>query len=185
MSIPKLSDLREPPAVGKFYLVPVVRAYGYANLYRDLPVIGPAHTDVEHFNFPHRHYHIDARFLTKMERDAIGRGYFHDADHHYTVGAMPLTNLAEGGIKPGRPKLARRRCSSNAAVYRHDDKQSVQALREHFGTPDAISLPDGRKLCPHRKADLTQFRPDADGFVLCPLHGLLVRCANTAAGVQS
>lgn len=175
--VEKLSDLREPPVVGQFYLVPVVRADCYAGLFRDLPVIGPAHTDVQHFNFPHRHYHIDARFLTKMERDIIRRAYYPDVDHHFVVGAMPLTNLQDGGIKPGRPKLARRRCASTAAVYRHDDKPAVRAFREEFGTPDAIELPDGRKLCPHRKADLTQFPTDADGFVTCPLHGLRVRCA--------
>jgi nitrite reductase/ring-hydroxylating ferredoxin subunit len=51
------------------------------------------------------------------------------------------------------------------------------ALRKHYGEPaEAIRLADGRKLCPHRKADISSFPIDAEGMVICPLHGLKVRC---------
>lgn len=184
---PYLADLREPPVVGRFYLVPVVPAEQWCGITGNLPVIGPSHTDVEHFNFRHRHYHVDARFLSASERAKISRYssmYREGQDVDAAVGAWPLTNTAGGGVPRGLPKLARRRCTANAFAYRHGHQAAVQALRRDLGEPDAILLKDGRKLCPHRKVDLSQFAPDADGFVTCPLHGLRVRCALAAAATE-
>ncbi len=177
---PLLSSLREPPVVGRYYMVPVVWADDYCGVHGYLPVIGPAHTDNDHFNFPHRHYHVDARFLKTGESKKIASYMFRGTDVHFVVGAVPLSNYQRGGIPRGLPKLAKRRCTSNESPYRHEDKQAVKAMRAHYGEPDAITLGDGRKLCPHRKADLTQFSPDADGFVTCPLHGLRVRCLTSS-----
>ena len=181
VSAPLLSDLREPPVVGRYYMVPVVNADDYCGIYGFLPVIGPAHTDAEHFNFLERHYHVDARFLTTAERRKIAASaYSLERDVHAVVGRLPITNYRTQGIPKGRPALARRRCASSNAEYRHGDKPQVQALRADYGQPDAITMPDGRKLCPHRKADLTQYPVDEHGFVTCPLHGLRVRCGAPA-----
>lgn len=41
---------------------------------------------------------------------------------------------------------------------------------------DSVAAVDGR-WCPHRRTDLRTVRPGPDGIVVCPLHGLRVRCA--------
>ncbi|WP_342248629.1 Rieske 2Fe-2S domain-containing protein [Sphingomonas sp. OTU376] len=57
------------------------------------------------------------------------------------------------------------------------DTDQVQALRERFGKCAPIARPDGRKLCPHRRADLSNMVVAEDGTVTCPLHGLIVQVA--------
>jgi nitrite reductase/ring-hydroxylating ferredoxin subunit len=47
---------------------------------------------------------------------------------------------------------------------------------------EPIRAKGGRLLCPHRKVDLSNFPPDENGIVVCPLHGLRVRCANPSSG---
>ena len=84
-------------------------------------------------------------------------------------------------IPDGRPRLKRFRCRTADLPYVFGAKEPVRELRAHYGDAVAIKRPDGRKLCPHRKVDLSQFLPDADGLVTCPLHGLRVRCTELAA----
>ena len=57
--------------VGKFYRVPCIRAakpVQYGNEW--LPILGPWHEDTEHINFPHHHYHVDARCCALTRRPA-------------------------------------------------------------------------------------------------------------------
>lgn len=172
---PKLSDLREPPVVGQFYLVPVVRDYPYCGFTGEWPVIGPKHVDGEFIQFHLEHYHVDARFLTAAQEKRVTNSSS-EWSIEGVVGSAPLCSRGSD-LPKGRPVLARRKCRRDGYGYAHGDKEGIKALRAHYGELDAIALDDGRKLCPHRKADLTQFPPDADGFVMCPLHGLRVRCA--------
>lgn len=179
--IERLSDLREPPVVGRFYLVPVVRDYPYFGRVDIWPVLGPKHEDAEFINYPHHHYHLDARFLTaEQEAWMVRRGRFiagledDDAALIAVVGRSPL-NYDGVPLPKGRPKLAPRKCRRLTYGYAYSDRPQIEALRKHYGNPvDAIRLDDGRALCPHRKADLTQFPPDEAGVVVCPLHGLRV-----------
>jgi hypothetical protein len=174
VTVQVLSDLREPPVVGRFYLVPVVRDYPYCGFKGEWPVIGPKHTDVEFIQFQHEHYHIDGRFLTAAQERWV-TNYYSAQSLEWILGGLPLCHL--GSVLPkGRPVLVRRKCRRASYGYAHSDKEAIRALHAHYGEPDAIKLDDGRKLCPHRKADLTQFPPDAGGFVTCPLHGLRVQC---------
>lgn len=173
--VPKLSDLREPPVVGQFYLVPVVPSYPYCGIMGEWPVIGPKHVDGEFINFHLEHYHVDARFLTASQERRV-TNYYSAYSIEGGVGRAPLCSRGSE-LPKGRPVLARRKCRRSGYGYAHGDKEGIKALRAHYGEPDAVRLDDGRVLCPHRKADLTQFPTDADGFVTCPLHGLRVRCA--------
>lgn len=174
MSVPLLSDLREPPVVGKFYMVPVIRDYPYLGKVGTWPVIGAKHSDVDFFSLKTEHYHVDARFLTAAQEDAINHGY---RTTIAAVGAHPL-GVHDHPLPKGRPDLARRKCRRATYGNAHTDKKQIVALNAHYGAPaDPIWLADGRMLCPHRKADLSQFEADADGIVVCPLHGLRVRCA--------
>ena len=172
---PLLSDLREPPVVGQFYMVPVIRDYRYFARVDVWPVIGPKHSDGEFIKFFDEHYHVDARFLTAaQERFVMNQRQAWSIE--YVVGSSVLASRGHE-LPKGRPALARRKCRRSNYGYAFGHMDGIKALRDHYGEPDAIALDDGRKLCPHRKADLTQFPTDRDGFVTCPLHGLRVRCA--------
>lgn len=182
MTTPLLSTLREPPVVGRYYMVPVIRNYPYFGKVGTWPVLGPLHSDKEHFNFPWPHYHIDIRFLTAREAAFIDRmGSIYGRSLIGEVQAKPLYSHGEPPHK-GRPALARRKCTREAALYVYGAQAPVKALRADYPDPaPAIARPDGRLLCPHRKVDLSSFAPDANGVVVCPLHGLRVQCAKVAA----
>ncbi|GGN49586.1 hypothetical protein GCM10011349_20370 [Novosphingobium indicum] len=180
MSVPLLSDLRVPPVPGQFYMVPVV-PYIYCGVKGDWPVIGPMHTDLEHFNFPDAHYHVDPRFLTEQQARRVERygGTFYGSLAAVTQ-AQPLFRRGEPHEK-GRPILKLRKCRSADTPYVHGGKPVIQALRADYPNPaEPIRRTDGRLLCPHRKADLSSLVPDDQGIVTCPLHGLHVDCRRPA-----
>lgn len=175
-SVQRLADLREPPQEGRFYLVPVVAAFPYHGRVDDWPVIGPKHTDADFFRFTLEHYHIDGRFLTErqcrfLQSRTTSRAY---PSIESVLNGFPLSSH-DARLPNGRPPLRRRKCRVAAHDYKLGHRPEIQALRAHFGDPaQPIRLGDGRVLCPHRKADLTQFPADQDGVVTCPLHGLRV-----------
>lgn len=170
--IAQLSSLREPPEVGRFYLVPVIRDFKYMGRVDSWPVIGPAHTDNDILNFLHRHYHVDARFLTATQVKFIENWSGHTVNG--AVGRWPLHTRGVD-LPRGRPNVARRKCRTADSNYVYGDNPVIQELRKAYGERvEPVRLSDGRVLCPHRKADLTQFPVDDDGIVTCPLHGLRV-----------
>lgn len=182
MSAPLLSELREPPTVGRFYMVPAVE-YLWNDKAGLWPVAGPLHDDQDFFKFPHRHYHIDLRFLTAAQWSHAKRhgryrslSIVHASDAELAACAQPLYRHYREH-RPGRPQLIRRRCRLNERTWAFPNEPPVQKLREHFGDPaEPIRLRDGQLLCPHRKVDLSTYAPDEKGLVTCPLHGLRVRC---------
>jgi hypothetical protein len=185
-SIPLLSELRGPPVVGRTYMVPVVH-FIYLDRKDFWPVLGPMHTDVRHFNFPEPHYHIDARFVTGeqarlMRNYTRGSRWAENSDPLVaTVCGVPLAkrrvwNAPE--LPKGMPELKPLRCARKSYVHPFNGKGAFVDLRAEYSDPAIpIHKPDGRLLCPHRKVDLASFAPDADGIVVCPLHGLRVQCA--------
>lgn len=172
---PILADLREPPVVGKFYMVPAIENYPYHGRVDSWPVIGPMHTDADFFDFRSAHYHVDARFITtRQEHFLLNRSPLYSLEA--IVGGYPLSSRGDE-LPKGRPKLVRRKCRRAIYGYAYGGMEAVQRMRHHYGDPAApIRLQDGRLLCPHRKVDLSQFPADAEGIVTCPLHGLRVRC---------
>lgn len=189
-TVPLLSELREPVAVGRFYMVPIVRAKWF-NRVDDWPVIGPMHTDPEDFKFPHRHYHIDARFLRADQmRFAFAHASYSAARDKIEMICMgyPLSENAaavwperERRVLPnGVPPVRRRKCRAVSHPQPNVQHEVWQNFHAKYGTPEAIRRPDGRVLCPHRKVDLSSLPVEADGTTICPLHGLRVRCGEPA-----
>lgn len=189
---PRLPDLREPPIVGKFYMVPTVTYYWRGQV-SAWPVLGGLHHDREHIGFEHLHYHFDGRFLTSRQLGYI-RNHGGEMWHRpgYALNANILSDfqddywLKKYGTLPRKPVLTRRRCARPIQPWVVEKESEPWGLAKVYGDPaTAIARPDGRLLCPHRKADLSQLIPDADGLVTCPLHGLRVRCASTTSSSQS
>jgi hypothetical protein len=162
--------LAAPPAVGQYYLVPVVTAKWHNQLMA-WPVIGPAHTDAEFFNFKDEHYHIDGRFLTKRQREIANvpwrtmAGELQSAPLHAYRGESPLP----------KPVLTKRRCSVSYLPYEHGDKKPIMDIRAHFAGAQC-DKGKGGWICPHRKASLGSVLA-VDGIVVCPLHGLKIDAA--------
>ena len=173
MTAPLLSELREPPVVGRFYMVPVIIDYPYHGRRDTWPVLGPMHSDVEFFAFRPNHYHIDARFTSARQETLYTNAQSYSIE--WIVQGYPLASHGED-VPKHRPVLRRLKCRRASYGYVYSAMDGVKALNRHYGAPaGAICRADGRKLCPHRKVDLSQFPADADGVVTCPLHGLRVR----------
>lgn len=185
MTVELLSDLRAPPVVGRFYMVPVIEDFPWYGRVRDWPVLGPQHADVEFFNFRYLHYHIDIRFV--VERDfrymaAHSAPRCHGKSDTYaaalSASAAPLHNMRRP-LPKGRPRLMPRQCRREGMGAPIVDYVPliIGEMEARYGSPaEPIRRRDGRLLCPHRKVDLASFPPDAEGIVVCPLHGLRVRC---------
>lgn len=184
----RIEDLRKPPVIGKFYLVPTV-FYNYMGIDAAWPVIGPKHNDDKFLNFPYLHYHVDARFITETLWRRLDRSGYDATD---VVTRRPLCSLAcprvyKNGIAQRAshpPRLwAVKRCARHWEPYPQGDQPSVMRLHHHFAGQQA-DYKDGQWLCPHRQVGLGSLVPDDDGFVTCPLHGLRINCATGRVAEQ-
>lgn len=182
MSVPLLSDLREPPVVGRYYMVPVIEYNHHGR--RDLwPTLGPLHHDRGEVNFPHLHFHVDARFLTARQASLLAGkgGFLISRSAEANVAIYPLCR--HGEPVPPRPQLIKRKCRVSGWQYSPPSRPAwMDKFDARYGkVAEPVRIKGGRLLCPHRKVDLSSFAPDADGIVTCPLHGLRVRCERLAA----
>lgn len=182
--VPLLSSLREPPIVGRFYMVPVI-----VDVCKEWPgawpVLGPLHTDVDLFPaFPWPHYHLDFRFLTVAQERRLSSGWRSALE---AVGSFPISHRPEVDIHipKGLPQLIKRKCRRPGYGYAFRERDHVGELERQYGVAcKPITRPDGRKLCPHRKVDLSSFPPRPDGTVVCPLHGLTVQIAEPSPAMS-
>lgn len=170
-----LSNLRQPPVIGRYYMVPVID-YRYMGKVDAWPTLGPLHHDKGDVGFDHLHYHIDARFISGKQAQFIRRRSWRGS-LETQVASAPLCTLYEP--VPPRPRLERLRCRVSSWEYSPPGAAPWMAkFDKRYGkVAEPIRIKGGRLLCPHRKVDLSSLKPDADGIVTCPLHGLRVRCA--------
>jgi hypothetical protein len=171
--IPQLSDLRDPPVVGRFYRVPFVH-FNWMGVVADWPVLGPMHTDADVLKFTARHYHVDARFVGHTMRRRLR--LWSEEPVFALAQRYPVSRRigSDTELPVGRPATKALRCVSSEFPYYQGHQTTIGELRKVYEPAFAIPRADGRKLCPHRKVDLSQFPADADGMVTCPLHGLRV-----------
>lgn len=168
--------------VGRFSMVPCMFVESERRPYwapRDgwVPILGPKHSDAEHLEFDHEHYHIDWRFMPGAQFDAAVTH-----QRNMTGNASPHSNVLTSDTKymglTGTPALKRRLCRRDMPEFPAAPKG------ERYGSPNALrwqrmeraqafvcnKLKPGN-ICPHRGIDLTPFiRPD--GTAICPGHGL-------------
>ncbi len=169
-----LSELREPPVVGRRYMVPVVE-YPYIGKVDLWPTLGPLHHDKGDVGFEPVHLHLDVRFLSGKQADFIRRKGWRTSVEGMAATAPLNTSHAP---PPGKPHLAALRCRVSSWVYSPPGRAPwLDKFDARYGkVADPIRIKGGRLLCPHRKVDLSSFPPDGDGIVTCPLHGLRVKC---------
>ena len=182
-----IDSMTSPPVAGRFYMVPTIRYRwnGYDGIW---PVIGPKHEDAEIIGFPHQHYHVDGRFLTKRQWDQAGgndiiRQFGLDILTVAAISALagsPLTQRTKDrtGNEPHPPVVYRRRMCTRARIdYLHEDAPPVYdmaffpKLRAAY-KDDCLRATDAGWVCPHRGAHLGSIKPNDAGVIVCPLHGL-------------
>jgi hypothetical protein len=201
----RIDRMTEPPVIGRFYLVPTVR-YVYWGIEADWPVMGPLHDDREHLEFPYFHYHVDSRFISAALCRRLANAHFYGGLEILFAGnplhqrdlaagyvdkkeamAMPAAKLRALGI-PHPPIVHRRRKMHREFVYPRleveaivkDRKAKDRSFLAMWAAHAGMVAQRGKHglICPHRNYPLGNAKPDADGILTCPLHGLRI-CART------
>ena len=177
----KIDELKTPPIVGNYYLVPCKVVYvehsnkgnfqkNIYNTWEDFSVITPFFKKIALItpiiNRPHSdkengqidvHYHIDTRFIKDEEESyedqelRYYKGYIIELDYHMRL-------KADFEIEYVPLKCIYTRCN---------DITDVLYIRKSKLKHKCIY----KGKCPHRGMDLSQVTPFA-GKIVCPLHGL-------------
>lgn len=182
MSAQHINELTAPPVVGKFYRVPTLYCKHHT-LVSHWPLIGPKHNDAQFFKtFEWDHFHVDYRFLSASQRRTSTSRKRTVAENS---AASPIINQPIEGARSymmhttNTPQVRLKKCSASDTPYPYREMEPVKEIQKHFREGErgvrCVRTRDGRALCPHQKADLTSFPVQADGTVICPLHGLKVR----------
>lgn len=173
--VPNVEDVDEV-IVGKRYSVPViVRQWDGPKRLTVVPVIGTLHEDAEHINFPDRHWHPDRRFICEAWFKSVGR-----EGNHWKAIFVPYPVNPWTGKAPSKPLVV-------------DGGRKVLVCKRLVGSfvepPGALLAPcppfwlktmetaykDVRlrnMICPHRGISCVGVKPEADGGIVCPGHGL-------------
>lgn len=171
--IPNVEDVDEV-IVGKKYSVPVVVLKNRPKHLSVLPVIGPLHEDREFINFPARHWHPDRRFISQAWFVDLIRG----GSSHWAVALTPYPSthsLTFSHFTPDEPLVT-------------DGGRKIMTCRRLVGSfvkrdgkpplwlPKLEAAYKGERLrgmiCPHRGISCVGVKPEADGGIVCPGHGL-------------
>jgi hypothetical protein len=153
----------ETVEVGEYYLVPCVQTPGVVGYDKDefVPVFGESHEDAE-IDAPEAHFHYDWRFAMPE------RGVLEQWDFRLAVCLF-------GGFGTDRRQIFPPKDKPLPIVWRR-----LKCVRQQ-DFPSGLCkqlepLYRGCKLesrrCPHRGADLRTIPSDAEGNVVCPMHGL-------------
>lgn len=154
----KLSELDHEPVIGKFYLVPCVKARIAYEKYDYVPILNPSHEDSELIGSATYHRHYDIRFLSSKQIRIIQPGYA----LHAVFGAIIWEHHAKG-----EPEMRPLKCKRAMPLYPHARARWYPKLEAAY--KDAKLSPCLR--CPHKGIDLTTM-PVREGKVECPGHGL-------------
>jgi hypothetical protein len=165
MLLQKIDELRQPPELGKTYLVPCLTKrtvhyefnadesqYEWFDLEPEHTISRVTESYKPVFNLPHSdrengqkevHFHVDYRFVSSLDSDIVERPLLtHDSNIEYRE--MELLSETNVGATPvsliANSKLKHKR------IHKHK--------------------------CPHRGYDLRSVKP-VNGCIQCPLHGLM------------
>lgn len=179
--VARLDELTRPVEVGKFYLVPTVRAEWQPYGVRDWPVIGPPHNDKHCLNFEQTHYHLDARFMPGF-RFRFGSQFW--KSYWWLAAASPVQTRPDRELNPdGFPALVWKKRKCLRLENPRADHLLESALKTkgfqclHADYVGRQAKHDGRGwVCPHRSVPLADHAP-VDGVIRCPLHFMRIDAA--------
>jgi len=155
--------ISKPPTglleIGKFYLVPCLRASEKPPIYalkgEWVPVLLPEHEDAEIIGIPDRHFHLDFRFLSNRQNER--------ASIAYAVERQSKTGYGfDSGITYKRKKMMRESPAPNLYFV----ASWFKTLQARYKDSCLVNM-----RCPHRGIDLSGCRP-ISGVITCPAHGL-------------
>jgi len=158
VSVPKITELKSEPIVGKFYLVPCVTGQHFVN-----PIIPVWHSDVE-IGIEAEHYHMDVRFLSDKELESYAAKYA----KRYTRAMDRMGHIVKSNWPDDHTfEWKRRKC------YRTMPEMPRVI---HFDVLEKKYI--GKKVlcgkCPHRGFPVESLPKDEKGFVICNGHGLKI-----------
>lgn len=171
MSFPRADELKTPPVVGKFYMVPCIWAG------REWwPITGPQHEDAEIIGFKTQHRHYDLRFVSPLQMDRLcERGWWKRA-LHWPDDAVQ-TEKSDGDahsrvcIKIGTPRYRRLKCWREQPPYQIDGVARLMWVAPLEQKLASAKVKCGK--CPHRGLPLESLpRVPGTDIVTCPGHGL-------------
>lgn len=163
-------------------MVPTVHAMWNTEI-KDWPVVGPMHDDEQFFNFFWKHYHVDARFLTRMQQRALGGSpespKFHERITRACMGSPLQSNHATNSDGLSKTFLIKKKCTLSAPAppdSRITATREWQAMASHFA---GYTCKHGKHgfICPHQHVALGAVAV-IDGVITCPLHGLRIDAAS-------
>lgn len=169
----RIDELTEPPVIGQFYLVPTAREL-WLNRLDAWPILLPFHEDAEIIGFKDDHAHLDRRFMTPRQFRYAETGFY---TSERSIDGFPLSRYATDGKREGGPRprptveWRRRKCYREMTphcVHQMGNKAWFPRLEDAYAN---CRLKPGL-VCPHRGAHLGSLPVDADGNVVCPMHGL-------------
>lgn len=148
--IQRIDELTQLPKVGTRYRVSCVRA-SLGSIIKGrqfwVPILGPMHADPE-LNIRENHYHIDWRFVGP------------EILKHVLFQATVISNFE------GVPELRIRECKREMPTF---PSILCRKLEKQF---EGCRVKADRPVCPHRGFSLVGLPVSADGYVICPGHGL-------------
>jgi nitrite reductase/ring-hydroxylating ferredoxin subunit len=163
MAIERITEC-EVVEVGRHYLVPCVfAAWSYQDgVPRWWPVMGPQHDDVDYLGFSPSHYHLDPRFVPNF---VMNRRHSIYCEITLDVFNIPLQTSSGERL----PETEYRRMQCRREMPNRPEARFVhQKLSKAFqGTPLGT-----HQQCPHKGYSLRGIKPESDGCLKCPLHGL-------------
>jgi hypothetical protein len=158
----KVSELKEEPVIGKFYLVECALYLG-----EWIPIVGHQHSDPE-LDIHFQHYHKDVRFIYRKD---------------FYQSRFSLENYGEGielnrSLMPEhvrRIELKRRKCLRQMPEFVLPTSFNPLNTARWVKFQKAYR---GRKVlcgkCPHRGMPLESLPKDESGHVVCNGHGLKI-----------
>lgn len=153
----KVSELTEPPVVGKFYLVPCAEGDYYTH-----PIIPIWHDDIE-IGITDSHYHRDVRFISDEDLEPMSERYWGLGREVATMGNI-LRSCTDG---PLLITWHRRKCRREMPIM--SPVRNFVALESKYVGRKALC---GK--CPHRGFSLESLPQDENGLVICNGHGLAI-----------
>lgn len=148
--------------IGKYFMVKCAKMGNGDGEYYWCPIIGEEHADNQ-FDFHHKHYHVDGRFIGKSKHLHINSdGHCNTVCAKHIPGKPHLFELIE--IKLQRRKLYRTTTGIIPPNPRWHKKSKYWKWVEKMKGKSCAG-----KKCPHLGTEMME----RDGRLVCPLHNLM------------